>query len=97
MQPIYWAITDYDNYIRQVVLANEAGMCYAAIALVTDYDCWRDVAEEHHVSTCSSHSFTALLFINKLHLYKLWVWCSFVYIPNVSGIICNWFVLWDCY
>ncbi|XP_032230535.2 S-methyl-5'-thioadenosine phosphorylase isoform X1 [Nematostella vectensis] len=26
----------------EVALANEAGLCYAAIAMVTDYDCWRD-------------------------------------------------------
>lgn len=25
-----------------MVLAKEAGLCYAAIALATDYDCWRD-------------------------------------------------------
>ena len=28
--------------VPEVVLANEAGLCYAAIAMVTDYDCWRD-------------------------------------------------------
>lgn len=26
----------------QVVLAKEAGLSYAAVALVTDYDCWRE-------------------------------------------------------
>ena len=25
-------------------------MCYASMALVTDYDSWRDVSEEEHVS-----------------------------------------------
>lgn len=25
----------------EVVLAKEAGLCYAAIAIATDYDCWR--------------------------------------------------------
>lgn len=34
--------------VPEVVLAKELGMCYAAIALVTDYDCWRDDIE--HVS-----------------------------------------------
>lgn len=24
------------------MLAKEAGLCYAAVGLVTDYDCWRD-------------------------------------------------------
>ena len=28
--------------VPEVVLANEAGLCYAAIAMVTDYDCWKD-------------------------------------------------------
>lgn len=27
--------------VPEVVLANEAGLCYASIALVTDYDCWK--------------------------------------------------------
>lgn len=25
-----------------MVLAREAGLCYAAVAMATDYDCWRD-------------------------------------------------------
>ena len=28
--------------VPEVVLAREAGLSYASIALVTDYDCWRD-------------------------------------------------------
>jgi len=28
--------------VPEVVLAKELGMCYAAVAMVTDYDCWRD-------------------------------------------------------
>ena len=28
--------------VPEVVLANEAGLCYASIAMVTDYDCCRD-------------------------------------------------------
>lgn len=27
--------------LPEVVLAKEAGLCYAAIAIATDYDCWR--------------------------------------------------------
>lgn len=27
--------------VPEVVLAKEAGLCYAAIAMATDYDCWR--------------------------------------------------------
>ena len=29
----------------EVALANEAGICYAAIAMVTDYDAWHDDIE----------------------------------------------------
>ncbi|GIY36462.1 s-methyl-5'-thioadenosine phosphorylase [Caerostris darwini] len=28
--------------VPEVVLANELGLCYATIAMATDYDCWRD-------------------------------------------------------
>lgn len=31
--------------VPEVVLAREAGICYANIAVVTDYDCWRESAE----------------------------------------------------
>ena len=31
--------------VPEVVLAKEAGLCYAAIAMATDYDCWRDFGE----------------------------------------------------
>ena len=36
--------------VPEVVLAREAGLSYASIAMVTDYDCWRDSSEDH-VST----------------------------------------------
>lgn len=29
-----------------MVLAKEAGLCYAVIAMATDYDCWRDTGEK---------------------------------------------------
>ena len=32
--------------VPEVTLAREAGLCYAAIAMSTDYDCWHDT-EEH--------------------------------------------------
>ena len=35
--------------VPEVVLAKEAGLSYASIAMVTDYDCWR-VSSEDHVS-----------------------------------------------
>lgn len=28
--------------VPEVVLAKEIGLCYAAVAMATDYDCWRD-------------------------------------------------------
>lgn len=34
----------------KVVLAKEAGLCYAAIALATDYDCWKSTGEKVCVS-----------------------------------------------
>ena len=33
--------------VPEVVLANELGLIYSSVALVTDYDCWRD--NEHAV------------------------------------------------
>lgn len=32
--------------VPEVVLAKEAGLCYAAIALATDYDCWRSTGDK---------------------------------------------------
>ncbi|XP_048855724.1 S-methyl-5'-thioadenosine phosphorylase isoform X2 [Brienomyrus brachyistius] len=34
--------------VPEVVLANEAGLCYASIAMATDYDCWK----EHEEAVC---------------------------------------------
>ncbi|XP_049832024.1 S-methyl-5'-thioadenosine phosphorylase [Schistocerca gregaria] len=31
--------------VPEVVLAKEAGLCYVAIALITDYDCWKETGE----------------------------------------------------
>ncbi|XP_063074388.1 S-methyl-5'-thioadenosine phosphorylase [Engraulis encrasicolus] len=31
--------------VPEVVLAKEAGLCYASIAMATDYDCWRENTE----------------------------------------------------
>ncbi|CAG9568501.1 unnamed protein product [Danaus chrysippus] len=36
--------------VPEVVLAKEAGLSYAAVALVTDYDCWRDNEQSVSVS-----------------------------------------------
>ncbi|MFA6636058.1 MAG: S-methyl-5'-thioadenosine phosphorylase [Candidatus Omnitrophota bacterium] len=37
--------------IQEARLSREAGICYATIALVTDYDCWRDAEGVESVST----------------------------------------------
>eukprot|EP00064_Thunnus_orientalis_P004699 superscaffoldBa00000435_g4711 len=34
--------------VPEVVLAKEAGLCYASIAMATDYDCWK----EHEEAVC---------------------------------------------
>lgn len=36
--------------VPEVVLAKEAGICYASVALATDYDCWRDSGEKVSVA-----------------------------------------------
>lgn len=36
--------------VPEVVLARELGLSYAAMALVTDYDCWREEEGAEHVS-----------------------------------------------
>ncbi|XP_064611148.1 S-methyl-5'-thioadenosine phosphorylase-like [Liolophura sinensis] len=36
--------------VPEVVLAKEAGLCYAAMGLITDYDSWSDEHDSEHVS-----------------------------------------------
>ncbi|XP_011405094.1 PREDICTED: S-methyl-5'-thioadenosine phosphorylase-like [Amphimedon queenslandica] len=36
--------------VPEACLAKEAGLCYASIALPTDYDCWRDTGEPVNVA-----------------------------------------------
>lgn len=43
--------------VPEVVLAKEAGLCYASIAMATDYDCWKEHEEAvsvlyEHVNVC---------------------------------------------
>ncbi|XP_067002374.2 S-methyl-5'-thioadenosine phosphorylase [Anabrus simplex] len=40
--------------VPEVVLAKEAGLCYVALALVTDYDCWREATESVSVTEVMS-------------------------------------------
>lgn len=41
--------------VPEVVLAKEAGLCYASIAMATDYDCWKE--HEEAVSSRPRHVF----------------------------------------
>ena len=56
--------------VPEVVLANELGLCYAAIAMVTDYDCWREDGEPvgRDKSVVSFHSHDCGLPLNHLVL-----------------------------
>lgn len=36
--------------VPEVVLAKEAGLLYGAVAMATDYDCWRDTGEAVNVT-----------------------------------------------
>jgi len=47
----------------EVVLAKEAGLCYAVIALATDYDCWRTCTEVVNVED--------VLAMSKHHVEKI--------------------------
>jgi 5'-methylthioadenosine phosphorylase len=40
--------------LTEARLAREAEMCYASLALVTDYDCWREATEEVSVEAVLS-------------------------------------------
>lgn len=37
--------------VPEVVLAREAGLCYAAIAMSTDYDCWHETEEDVDIAS----------------------------------------------
>ncbi len=51
-------------------LAKEAGICYCAIAMVTDFDCWHpnhdSVTVDQIVSTLNNNANNAFKFINKI-------------------------------
>ena len=54
--------------VPEVVLANEAGLCYASISMVTDYDCWRD--DHDPVGFYGSASLMLLLCLKLNSLFK---------------------------
>lgn len=45
--------------VPEVVLAKEAGLCYASIAMATDYDCWK----EHEEAVSSRQESRPSLFV----------------------------------
>lgn len=51
--------------VPEVVLAKEAGLCYASIAMATDYDCWK----EHEEAVSGKREVLIVGFINLVFSY----------------------------
>ncbi|MBU4246645.1 MAG: S-methyl-5'-thioadenosine phosphorylase [Nanoarchaeota archaeon] len=66
--------------VPECVLAREAEICYAAIAMVTDYDCWKD----HNVSI---EEIVATMKQNEAKVKKMLVE-AIAKIPNTRGCSC---------
>ncbi|MEK6845853.1 MAG: S-methyl-5'-thioadenosine phosphorylase, partial [Nanoarchaeota archaeon] len=63
--------------VPEVVLAREAGICYAAVAMSTDYDCWREAEEavniEQVLKVFKKNAETVIqLFLHTLPKIKEW-------------------------
>ena len=71
--------------VPEVVLAKEAGLCYASIAMATDYDCWKE--HEEAVSGSRWRS-SQPFFITLMSLLSLFVPC--VSQCQQSGIRSGW-------
>src|SRR5688572_32270779 len=41
--------------LQEAKLAREAELCYATMALVTDYDCWRESSEDVNIEDILAH------------------------------------------
>lgn len=54
--------------VPEVVLAKEMGLCYAAIAMATDYDCWK----EHEEPVRERFKILLILLINELSLQNMY-------------------------
>ena len=54
--------------VPEVVLAAEAGLCYCAIAMATDYDCWKEDEEAVDVAAV-----LAVMKKNGDNVKKLWL------------------------
>lgn len=44
--------------VPEVILAREAGLCYAALAIVTDYCAWHDSHDAVSALHCPFYAFT---------------------------------------
>lgn len=68
----FWRLLKADvvnmTTVPEVVLAAEAGLCYCAIAMGTDYDCWKDTGEAVDVAAV-----LAVMKENAVKMKKLWL------------------------
>ncbi len=66
--------------VPEVVLAREAGICYAAVAMSTDYDCWREAEEAVNISAVlavfkQNAENVVKLFLHTIPKIKEWECC----------------------
>lgn len=54
--------------VPEVVLAREAGICYAAVAMSTDYDCWKELEESVDINMVMQTMKTNAVNVTKLFL-----------------------------
>jgi 5'-methylthioadenosine phosphorylase len=66
--------------VPEVVLAREAGLCYASIAMSTDYDCWREGGD--------SVTLAEVLRVMKENSSKVKKLLRYI-IPRISHVQCN--------
>jgi len=66
--------------VQEVVLAREAGMCYASVAMSTDYDCWKDMEESVDIGMVM-----ATMKKNAENVTKLFL----AVIPKIKNIHCE--------
>lgn len=57
--------------VPEVILAKEAGLCYASIAMATDYDCWK---EHEEAVSGRLEVLTGVFFITLMSLLSLFVY-----------------------
>lgn len=74
--------------VPEVVLAKEAGLCYASIAMATDYDCWK----EHEEAVSGRLEVLPYFFNTSMSLLSLFVPCV---IHNWQRVRHSWCTLCD--